>query len=183
MISDPRVDPRLAADLDAAESNELTAYQDSLGLWTIGRGHLLPQPAPGKSWAGFTITSDVSDRYFLGDILSKIVYAKKLPEWNTVETACRQNALVELYFNMGGRWQGFHGTREALLQKQWQTAHDGLLDSTWAGQVQPHKWTVSVHCDRCGELAPAPGAHSYCKAIVNGRADRLANYLLTGVYP
>lgn len=156
---DATIDSRLVADLSSAEDDKLIAYQDSLGLWTIGRGHLMPAPAPGKSWAGFGISQDVSDRYFNGDIASAIAYAKKLPEFVSCDTICRQNALIELCFNMRGKWNGFTKCRTAWLAQDWQTTHDELLNSLWAKQVQPH-----------GLDKP-------------GRATRIANYILTGQYP
>ena len=42
---DPSIDRRLAVDVDAAEGDKLVAYQDTLGNWTCGRGHLMPPPA------------------------------------------------------------------------------------------------------------------------------------------
>jgi hypothetical protein len=180
-VIDPSFDPRLVADLDAAERNELTAYQDSLGLWTIGRGHLLPKPAPGRNWANFTIAADVSDRYFNDDIRSVKLYAETLPEFKACDTDCRQNALIELCFNMRGKWNGFHATRSAWCDKRWQDAHDGLLHSLWAAEVQPHKFEHNI-CELCGH-PELTGVTFYCPGRVNGRAVRIANYVLTGQYP
>ncbi len=154
------VDPRLAADVGKAESDKLTAYKDTRGNWTIGRGHLLPKPVSPEAWAGFTISQAVSDRYFDEDLTKALNYASKLPEWPSCDTACRQNALTELVFNMGaGTWQEFCQTRAAIQAKNWQAAHDGLLNSAWAKEVQP-----------AGLELP-------------GRATRLADYMLTGEYP
>jgi lysozyme len=178
---DSAFDSRLVHDLSGAEDDVLTAYQDSLGLWTIGRGHLLPAPAPGKSWKGFTISQDVSDRYFNGDLASAITYATKLPEFASCDTDCRKNALIELCFNMRGKWNGFHNTRAAISDKRWQDAHDGLLNSLWAAQVQPHKFEHNI-CALCGH-AELTGTVSYCLKRIGGRATRLANYFLTGEYP
>lgn len=147
------IDIRLWLDVFHAEGCKLVAYLDTLGNWTIGVGHLLPKPAPGKSWEGFTITQDVADRYFLGDLVNALKrHAQALPEWPKLDTACRQNAVVELCFNMGGRWGTFVNTRAAIERQDWQSVHDGLLDSAWASQVGPT------------------------------RSTRLANYLLKGEY-
>lgn len=158
-ILDPSIDRRLAIDIDAAESDRLEAYQDSLGNWTAGRGHELPHAAPGRSWAGFTVQQFTSDKWFVTDILSATAFAKKLPEYESCDTACRQNALVELCFNMRGKWEAWGPTRAAITAKEWQTVHDHLLASLWAKEVQPH-----------GLDKP-------------GRATRIANYFLTGEYP
>lgn len=48
------------------EGDELVAYQDQRGLWTIGKGHLMhPQ---GPECAGVTITQAQSDTMFEEDI-------------------------------------------------------------------------------------------------------------------
>jgi len=157
MIADPRIDPRLAADIDAAEANKLEAYPDTLGNWTIGRGHLLPLPAPGRSWAGFTILPAVSDRYFLGDLLSALAFAQKLPEWVKMDTQCRQNALVEVCFNMRGKWEKFHDARAAAEAQNWPEMKQQMLYTN--GQKTP--WYTEV----------------------GQRAERITDYFLTGQYP
>lgn len=158
-VLDPSIDRRLAVDLDAAECDELTAYLDTLGNWTCGRGHLMPRPAPGRSWEGFTIIQSTSDRWFTTDILAAMALARKWAEYSKCDTVCRQNALYEIAFNMGGRWGEFVHTRAAIEKQDWQAVHDGLLDSKWAKEVQPRG------LDRAG------------------RATRIANYFLIGVYP
>ena len=178
---DLTIDPKLASDIDASEKNELEAYLDSLDNWTIGRGHLLPKPAPGRSWKGFTISQAVSDRYFIEDLTAALIYAKALPEFKQCDTDCRRNALTELCFNMRGKWVGFHDTRAAMEAQNWPAVRDGLLDSEWAAEVQPHHY-VNGACSRCSKLQLMQGPHSYCELLVGGRATRLANYFLTGEY-
>ncbi len=151
-LLDPSIDRRLAVDLDAAEGDKLTAYLDTLGNWTCGRGHLMPRPAPGRSWENFTVPQTTSDRWFCTDILNAMRLAQKWPEFPGCDTDCRKNALYEIAFNMGGKWEQFQHARAAVAAQDWQTAHDQLLDSLWAKQV-------------------------------HGRATRIANYFLTGVYP
>lgn len=158
-VLDPSIDRRLAVDLDAAENDELVAYPDSLGNWTCGRGHLMPRPAPDRSWKGFTVIQSTSDRWFSTDIVNAIRLAQKWAEFASCDTSCRQNALYELAFNMGGKWEKWGPTRAAIEAKEWQTVHDHLLASLWAKEVQPH-----------GLDKP-------------GRATRIAGYFLTGEYP
>jgi GH24 family phage-related lysozyme (muramidase) len=145
------LDPRLERDIGVAEADKLTAYRDSLGFWTIGRGHLLtPQD---HDWSGYTITPEQDEAYFDADIQQAIAFAHRLPEWKSCDTDCRRNALIELCFNMRGKWLKFIKTREAMERGDWQAAHDELLNSEWAAEVHL------------------------------SRANRLANYLLTGEYP
>lgn len=154
---DPSIDRRLAADIETAEGNDLTAYPDSLGNWTIGRGHLMPPAAPGRSWHGFTIVESTSDRYYNGDLLSAIEYAKKLPEFSKCDTLCRQNALIEICFNMAGKWAQFVRTRAAIEAQDWQTVHDQLL---WNAPGVPTPWYKEI----------------------GKRAVRIANQFLKGEY-
>jgi GH24 family phage-related lysozyme (muramidase) len=156
---DPSIDRRLAVDLDAAEQDRLVAYLDTKGNWTCGRGHLMPRPAPGRTWENFTVVQSTSDRWFSTDIMNAIHLASKWPELDSCDTECRKNALYEIAFNMGGRWSEFQPTRDAITAKEWQAVHDHLLASLWAKEVQPH-----------GLDKP-------------GRATRIANYFLTGEYP
>jgi GH24 family phage-related lysozyme (muramidase) len=158
-VLDPSIDRRLAVDLDAAERDELTAYLDTRGNWTCGRGHLMPRPAPGRSWEGFSVPQSTSDRWFCTDILNAMRLASRWPEYASCDTDCRKNALTEIAFNMGGKWEGFGPTRAAVKAQEWQTVHDHLLASLWAKEVQPHGFDKP------------------------GRATRIANYFLTGAYP
>jgi GH24 family phage-related lysozyme (muramidase) len=142
---DPRIDVRLARDIDAAEDDVLTAYQDSLGNWTIGRGHLMPRPGTPKGWAGFTIIQSTSDRYFNGDLLAAIALAQKWPEYLSCDTECRRNALEEIAFNMGNKWASFVHARAAISAQDWQTVHDQLLDSLWATQVHGRATRIATY--------------------------------------
>lgn len=144
------LDPRLLTDIDGGEGCRLTAYQDSLGYWTIGWGHKLPE---GVDWSGHTITQARADSIRDADVEIAAHYAARLLEWSYLDTDARRNALIELCFEMGSRWLAFHNTRAAILRHDWKAVHDGLLDSLWARQVH------------------------------GTRATRIANYMLTGVYP
>jgi GH24 family phage-related lysozyme (muramidase) len=128
---DPRIDPRLARDIDAAEGDRLAAYQDTLGNWTIGRGHLLA----GSNWAGFTISQSASDKFFSVDILQAMGLASKWAELEKCDTDCRKNALYEIAFNMANKWDQFVHARAAIQAGDWQQVHDQLLNSLWAKQV------------------------------------------------
>jgi lysozyme len=144
------MDPKLLADIKQSEGFSLVAYKDSRGFWTIGYGHLLPQT---KDWAGYTITQAQAENYLDKDLAEAQANCVYLPEWASLDTQCRKNAVIELEFNMGSKWRSFAQTRLDIQNKNWQKAHDDLLDSLWAKQVGPT------------------------------RSHRLANYLLTGQYP
>lgn len=131
------IDARLEHDIRYAEDPGgqpvLTAYKDSLGYWTIGTGHLL-QPQ-GHDWSGYTITAEQAEIYLSADLMQAEHLAQRLPEWNACDTDCRRNALIEICFNMGGRWLEFHEARAAWVKQEWDTAAADMLDSLWARQV------------------------------------------------
>lgn len=145
------MDQRLVADVKLAEALDLTTYKDSLGYWTIGYGHLLPDQS--KDYKNYTITKDQAEAYLDSDLTQAMQRCMHLIEWPYLDTLCRQNAVIELEFNMAGKWVKFYKTRLAIGNQDWKGAHDGLLDSLWAKQV--------------GKT----------------RSERLANYLLNGQYP
>jgi len=180
---DARIPQQLLTDIDAAEGDSLVAYLDTAvpPNWTIGRGHELPRPMVGQTWAGFTISQAVSDRYLQEDILKVYPWVEKLAEWPKMDTPCRQNALREIGFNMRTRWNSFTVTRAAAVVGNWRAVHDGLLDSEWAKQVQPHEWVMGL-CKVCHQPEATSGPRDYCKGR-DGRATRLARYFLKGQYP
>jgi GH24 family phage-related lysozyme (muramidase) len=148
------MDLRLISDVSAAEGRKLFAYRDTLGNWTAGVGHLL-QPQ-SKDWTGFVITPAQSNSWLADDLATKQSECEGLLEWKSLNTPCRQNAMIECVFNLGvGHWTAeFPKTRASLLAQDWPAASDHLLASP--------KWIAQV-----GE----------------GRVQRLANYFFYGVYP
>ncbi|SRR6266403_854951 len=129
---------RLHSDVAQAEGCVLHAYKDSLGYWTGGYGHLLDQTKPWKETD--TFTQDQCDLWLAGDLVLAASEAAELLEWNALDTPARQNALVELVFNMGEEhWKKFVRTRLLITQKKWAFAKAELLNSLWAKEVGPHR--------------------------------------------
>jgi hypothetical protein len=119
----------------------------------------MPQAAPGRSWLGFSVVQSTSDSWFSTDIMSATAFAKKLPEFASCDTACRQNALIELCFNMRGKWVALNVARRLIQEQSWADVRQDLLGTLWAREVQPHGFDTP------------------------GRATRIADYFLTGEYP
>lgn len=136
---------QLVKDVKASESCRLVAYQDTLGFWTVGWGHRVPGPC--------TWSQEQADKQLLLDLSTAEGQAAVLPEWQYLDTDARQNAAIELVFNMGcSHWRMFAKARHSICIKDWQGAHDGLLNSVWADEVH------------------------------ETRANRLAGCLLSGVF-
>ena len=143
------IDPHLITDVKLAENCKLAAYRDTLDILTIGWGHALRD----QSQDYLTWTQQQADDQLITDLIGAQAFAQALLEWPALDTPTRQNAVIELCFNLWSRWLPFSNTRAAIRRQDWQGAHDGLLATKWATQV--------------GKT----------------RSTRLANYLLTGTYP
>lgn len=147
------IDPRLRHDIAWAEAPGgrpvLTGYPDGGGVPTAGYGHTGPDVVIGQLY-----TEQQCEDWLDADIEEAIDEASKLPEWATLNTSTRRNAVAECVFNLGvNHWLPFHKTRDAIQRQDWQAAHDYLLQSP--------KWISEVHLPR---------------------VQRLADYLLRGSY-
>jgi lysozyme len=118
--------------IEKYEGCELTAYQDSLGVWTCGYGHELePQD---KNWAGFTITQAQADSWLTSDMAVAETLAQQFPYFENLNEA-RQACLISMCFQLGSQplhWPNFMASLEA--QNYTQAAANGL-DSEWAKQT------------------------------------------------
>lgn len=78
-----------------AEGDVLTAYQDTGGVWTIGKGHTGPEVRKGLVW-----TQQQSDEAFANDVawaerdVSKLLDGRITPQWQF-------DAMVDMCFNVG----------------------------------------------------------------------------------
>lgn len=82
------------------EGCELTAYQDQVGVWTIGYGHTGPDVV-----AGLTITADQAQQFLASDVGSA---AACVNDSVTIQlTQSEFDALVDFVFNLGpGAFKG-----------------------------------------------------------------------------
>lgn len=124
------MDPKLRLQLIRDEGIRLEAYQDSVGLWTIGIGHLL-----GPSKRIKTITEAECDALFAWDVmLAEGVADWALPSWRTLDPA-RRRAIINMAFNLGGRLTQFVRFRQAVAAENWPAAGGAMMSSKWARQV------------------------------------------------
>ncbi len=106
-----------------------SAYQDSMGYWTIGIGTLIDERKGGK------LTSEECF-YLCRNRLNLRRNDLLKYDWFVKQDIIRQNALVELAFNMGVRGLlGFKKMLSALTVNNYALAAKELLDSAWAVQV------------------------------------------------
>jgi lysozyme len=122
----------LKEELTRDEGMRLTAYKDSVGLWTIGVGHLL-----GSTPRMTVITAAEADALLTADLQAAIARAKSLcPSFGVGEGRhVRDRALVNMAFNLGNRLAGFKKFLAAVNSNDWATAGVEMMDSQWAKQV------------------------------------------------
>lgn len=121
--------PFLAADIERDEGCKLKAYEDTLGVWTIGVGHAYV--APDTVW-----TQAQADEQLRLDIIgAEMDLDRNIPWWRQLNDP-RQDVMVNLCFNMG--WHGlsgFHNALKAIEAGRYADGAEALLDSRWATQV------------------------------------------------
>jgi lysozyme len=116
------------------EGEVLHAYQDHLGYWTIGVGHLIDKRKGGG------IPVSISRQLLAMDIKEKTrELSEKLP-WTASLDEARFSALVNMAFQMGV--EGVLKFPKMLLHLRngnWQGACDAALDSIWAREQTPKR--------------------------------------------
>ena len=118
----------LVADVADAEGLRLKAYQDSVGVWTIGYGTNLQE---------LTIDEGLAEQWLLQKLAEAERDAQTFP-WFADLTGRQQRALVELVYNLGlTRLRKFRRTLAAMAKGDYEAARLGLLNSLWARQVGP----------------------------------------------
>lgn len=119
----------LIADLERDEGLRLSAYQDTVGVWTVGYGHAYVHP--GTVW-----TQAQADAMLRADVAhTEAALDAQLPWWRTLDDI-RQDVVCEMAFNMGVTTLcQFHNTLAAIKAGQWAQAAAGMLASHWAKQV------------------------------------------------
>lgn len=125
---------KLRAELTRDEGLKLQAYQDTLGFWTIGVGHLL-----GKTQRMIEITVAEAEALLDADIESArnlaIMAVPKIDFMNDV----RQRALVNMAFNRGRHLLQSTKILPALIHGSetgdWSRVAPAIQGSEWASQV------------------------------------------------
>lgn len=112
------------------EGNVPHAYQDSLGYWTIGVGHLIDKRKGGK------LPESIVDALLDWDIKEHSRDLFRALPWIMDLDEVRKAVLVDMSFNLGvaGLLQ-FKNTLAAVKESRWNDAARGMLASRWASQV------------------------------------------------
>lgn len=118
---------RLRISTQNHEGCKLTAYQDSRKIWTIGYGTNLQT---------LKIDLETADKFFTNGLQNAIVAARMFPVWASLDTDARQNAFIEMVYNMGAlKVSGFVNMLAAIKVQDWETAAKQGMASDWSAQV------------------------------------------------
>jgi len=113
------------------EGREHKAYQDTLGVWTIGIGHTGPEVHAGLVW-----TDEQIDAAFEADRREAESQCRAHFPWFDKLNEPRQAALISMCFQMGiNRLLGFPKALAAMRDERWPQAAGEMLDSRWKQQT------------------------------------------------
>lgn len=123
-----------------------SAYQDSLGYWTIGVGTLIDARMGGK-------LHDDEIEYIFNNRIR--IHTRECEDsivcFKNLDTV-RRAALINLCFNMGiDKLLKFKNTLAAICDGRWDEAEAGLRNSKWATQVQKERVEDICHMIKTGE--------------------------------
>ncbi len=120
----------LRAQLIDHEGLRLSAYQDSLGYWTIGVGRLIDARMGGG------LTRDEAMLLLDHDVDACVADLAAAFPWFEGLDAIRQHAVVDLRFNLGPqKFRGFRKFLAAMARADYDAAADCLVFSKWYTQV------------------------------------------------
>jgi len=126
---------KLKEELIRDEGMRLQSYKDSVGLWTIGVGHLL-----GQTERMTVITPSECDALLDYDInvacrLACLLAPGVFNNFDDIDMEMKENAIVNMAFNLGSRLGGFKNFLAAVNSHDWKKAAEEMMDSKWAKQV------------------------------------------------
>jgi GH24 family phage-related lysozyme (muramidase) len=120
---------------------QLTAYRDSLGEWTIGRGHLLPDQA--HDYTGFTWTPTQCAAQQAHDMGVARALAPRYPGFEHVDfenvTSPRAAVIVSMAFQLYAKPLKWPVFMAALTARDYTAAAAAGRDSQWCKVQTPKR--------------------------------------------
>ena len=116
------------------EGSRNKPYKDSLGLWTVGVGHLIGDGRTLPPEMNRTFSDKEVDDLFEEDFAKHVKIAEKTPGYDLANPTGKA-AMIDLAFNMGQWWTKWKNTAAALKSGDFTAASQGLQDSAWYKQV------------------------------------------------
>ena len=141
---------KLTDELTLDEGKKLKVYRDSLGILSVGIGHMI---LPGDMIPeGSEISEERCMELFNHDLEHAIRYANIM--FGDLETYPEliQEVLVNLMFNLGPTRLGkFKHFVAAIKNRDYIAAGNELEDSTWYKQVGPRADRLIAMVDSCAD--------------------------------
>lgn len=133
-------DPAYITQLGKDEGEKLCAYQDTLGVWTIGDGHTGPEVHKG-----LTETHAQAVAQLYTDAVSHAqAVVDKLP-WVSDLGEVRRDVLFEMAFQLGaGGLLAFKNTLAMVHSGDYLGASKNMLLSLWASQTPARAQRLST---------------------------------------
>ena len=117
----------LIQELKRDEGVKLKAYQDTVGIWTIGIGRNLQDVGVSMDEAEYMLANDID--VAVGEL-------QRTFDWFEGLSDARQRVCINMCFNLGlTRLLGFKKFLAAMAIGDWETAGIEMLDSKWSRQV------------------------------------------------
>jgi len=131
---------KIRALLSLDEGRVAHVYQDSLGYWTIGVGHLVDRRKGGK------LPEHIIDALLDWDIAEHKKELDAALPWAATLSEVRYAVLLDMAFNLGvSGLLGFKNTLASVKAGDYSAAASGMLKSKWATQV-------GVRADRLAKM-------------------------------
>lgn len=115
-------------ELIKEEGLRLSCYEDTLGNFTCGVGHLLDCDIGN-------ITLEQAGKWLKQDIENALKICGQIPSFFEINEA-RRYVLISMSFNLGNRIFTFKKMLLALENGDYELASREMLDSRWAKQVK-----------------------------------------------
>lgn len=148
-------------------------YKDSLGLWTVGVGHLI---GDGKSLPpeyNRKFSKDEVMSMFEKDFAHHVEIAEKTPGYQQANQGGKA-AFIDLAFNMGKWWPKWPTTKKKLAEGDFAGAAQGLQDSRWYEQVKGRAKTIVALVAQAGDGAGKGGdISSTSTAVASGQRQQM----------
>jgi lysozyme len=116
---------RLQRDLRHDEGEKAKPYRDTVGKITIGVGRNLTDVGLSPDEIALLLENDIARAFAL---------ASSFP-WFAGLDDVRKRVVVNLCFNLGGKFRGFHHTTAAMACGDYAAAARHLQNSKWYRQV------------------------------------------------
>jgi lysozyme len=133
-----RADPLLIEQLKIDEGLRLVAYQDTVGVWTIGYGHTGPEVKRGLVW-----TREKAETVLIEDVIAHNAKLAAALPWVSDLDPVRRRVLQNMAFNLGigdavkgTGLLGFKNTLRMIQTGFFSDAAANMLQSKWAKQVK-----------------------------------------------